>query len=62
MVELGYLGLESTAYLGLHVGCAFHPRCAYAIAECSREVPAFVNLGTKQEAACIRLKEINAIG
>ncbi|MBI3850905.1 MAG: ATP-binding cassette domain-containing protein [Verrucomicrobia bacterium] len=43
-------------------GCAFHPRCPYAISECSRSVPAFVNLGTSQEAACIRLKEINPVG
>jgi oligopeptide transport system ATP-binding protein len=41
-------------------GCAFHPRCAYAIEGCAREIPAFVNLGSKQEAACIRLAEINS--
>jgi oligopeptide transport system ATP-binding protein len=40
-------------------GCAFHPRCPYAIAECSRQVPAFIDFDGQQEAACIRLKEIN---
>jgi len=40
-------------------GCAFHPRCPYAIAECSKQVPAFINFDGKQEAACIRLREIN---
>jgi len=41
-------------------GCAFHPRCAYAIGECACEVPALVKFGTTQEAACMRLKEINS--
>ena len=40
-------------------GCAFHPRCSYAIPDCRNQVPAFINFDGKQEAACIRLKEIN---
>ena len=41
-------------------GCAFHPRCPHAVAECARTVPAFATLDGVQTAACIRLKEINA--
>ncbi len=40
-------------------GCSFHPRCAYAIAECSREVPRFEAFRPGHEAACIRLREVN---
>jgi oligopeptide/dipeptide ABC transporter ATP-binding protein len=41
-------------------GCAFHPRCPYAIDKCRQIVPpleAAVEPG--REAACIRVKEIN---
>jgi oligopeptide transport system ATP-binding protein len=40
-------------------GCAFHPRCPYAVAQCGQAVPAFATLDGVQTAACIRLKEIN---
>lgn len=40
-------------------GCAFHPRCSHAIAGCSIQTPALVPFDGAQEAACIRLKEIN---
>jgi oligopeptide transport system ATP-binding protein len=40
-------------------GCAFHPRCQFAISECSTSIPGFTSLDGKQEAACIRLREIN---
>ena len=40
-------------------GCAFHPRCAYAIAACKDKVPALEKFNGDREAACIRVKEIN---
>jgi peptide/nickel transport system ATP-binding protein len=33
-------------------GCSFHPRCPYATEICSREHPAFVDLGGTHYAAC----------
>ena len=39
-------------------GCAFHPRCAYARAECKAAVPALVADTADREVACIRLAEI----
>ena len=40
-------------------GCAFHPRCPYAIADCALKVPVLENFGADQQAACIRIREIN---
>jgi oligopeptide transport system ATP-binding protein len=39
-------------------GCAFHPRCPYAIARCREAVPPLVPCGPSREAACIRLDEL----
>jgi oligopeptide transport system ATP-binding protein len=39
-------------------GCAFHPRCPYAIDRCREIVPPLVPAGDHREAACIRLAEI----
>jgi oligopeptide transport system ATP-binding protein len=39
-------------------GCAFHPRCPYAVGRCREAVPALVPSGPGREAACIRLAEI----
>jgi len=39
-------------------GCAFHPRCPYAVARCKEAVPPLVPSGSGREAACIRLDEI----
>jgi oligopeptide transport system ATP-binding protein len=41
-------------------GCAFHPRCAYAIPECSRDQPRLEAFRTGHEAACLRLEQVNA--
>jgi len=40
------------------VGCAFHPRCPYAIERCKEAVPPLIPAGVDREAACIRLKEL----
>ena len=41
-------------------GCPFHPRCPYAIPRCAEVIPAFEAFDDpNQEAACIRVKEIN---
>jgi oligopeptide transport system ATP-binding protein len=39
-------------------GCAFHPRCPYAIDRCREAVPPLVPAGPERVAACIRLAEI----
>jgi len=39
-------------------GCAFHPRCPYAVDRCREAVPVLVPSGPGREAACIRLGEI----
>jgi oligopeptide/dipeptide ABC transporter ATP-binding protein len=38
--------------LNLPSGCAFHPRCPYAVARCSVEAPALEAVGDKHLAAC----------
>jgi oligopeptide/dipeptide ABC transporter ATP-binding protein len=41
---------------GLHAvpeGCAFHPRCAFALDRCSAETPLMVRLNASHEARCI---------
>jgi oligopeptide transport system ATP-binding protein len=40
-------------------GCAFHPRCAFATAECSRAVPELESFAANRLTACIRAREIN---
>jgi oligopeptide transport system ATP-binding protein len=40
-------------------GCAFHPRCSYAIDCCKSEVPGWVDFNVERRATCLRLKEIN---
>ena len=36
-------------------GCAFHPRCPYAIDACARETPSLVEIKPQHFAACIRI-------
>ncbi|MBI3329646.1 MAG: peptide ABC transporter ATP-binding protein, partial [Nitrospinae bacterium] len=38
-------------------GCAFHPRCAWAIPACREEWPALEQVGESHWAACGVLKE-----
>ena len=38
-------------------GCAFHPRCSYAVEACKLERPALLERGSKR-VACIRVDEI----
>jgi len=33
-------------------GCAFHPRCAYAIASCKTDVPDLLSVGDRRRLAC----------
>lgn len=39
-------------------GCAFHPRCRYAVAACQAAAPPLLPAGENHTAACIRLDEI----
>ena len=39
-------------------GCRFHPRCPYAVRDCSQTAPAFDSLDGNHEASCLRLHEI----
>ena len=40
-------------------GCAFHPRCRYAIERCKQEVPALEEVAPGHWARCIRARELN---
>ena len=37
-------------------GCAFHPRCAEAVPECSNVTPELEDVGNRHQVACIRVK------
>ena len=39
-------------------GCAFHPRCPYAVEDCRRAAPALRDFGQAHTAACIRVEDI----
>jgi oligopeptide transport system ATP-binding protein len=39
-------------------GCAFHPRCAYAQAQCKLAAPPLVDDGPTREVACVRLADL----
>ena len=39
-------------------GCAFHPRCRYAISRCSEERPELVEIGDNHLSACFRREEL----
>jgi oligopeptide transport system ATP-binding protein len=41
-------------------GCRFHPRCAFAIEECSKVDPLLTPVATGHQAACIRSGELPA--
>jgi len=38
--------------IDLPSGCAFYPRCSFAVARCSRDVPLLNRVGDTQLAAC----------
>ena len=38
--------------IDLPSGCAFHPRCPFAIEKCTRDVPPLNRVGETQLAAC----------
>ena len=40
------------------IGCAFHPRCPFALEKCRERVPPLYPAGPNRQAACIRLDEI----
>jgi oligopeptide transport system ATP-binding protein len=40
-------------------GCAFHPRCPYAVDRCREAFPPLIPAGPSRVAACIRLDEIS---
>jgi oligopeptide/dipeptide ABC transporter ATP-binding protein len=39
-------------------GCAFAPRCPYAIQECRAQVPPLLQFGANRSSACIRVNDI----
>ena len=39
-------------------GCAFHPRCAHAVARCAVEAPPLEQVGPRQFARCWRVNEL----
>jgi oligopeptide/dipeptide ABC transporter ATP-binding protein len=48
-------GVPETPVVG---GCAFAPRCRYAVDRCRAESPPLVPVGTGHQARCLRLDEI----
>jgi oligopeptide/dipeptide ABC transporter ATP-binding protein len=44
--------------LYLPSGCAFHPRCKYAVDACKAEVPALADTGNGHMSRCIRWQEL----
>ncbi len=45
--------------LSLPSGCAFHPRCRFAIENCKHNVPPLVDAGAGHMVRCIRWQELN---
>jgi peptide/nickel transport system ATP-binding protein len=43
-------------------GCPFHPRCAYATAQCSAEAPTMREVAPSHEASCHRVAELSLRG
>jgi peptide/nickel transport system ATP-binding protein len=43
-------------------GCPFHPRCAYATAQCSAETPAMREVAPEHDASCHRVAELTLRG
>ena len=43
-------------------GCAFHPRCRYAVERCRQEVPALEEVAPGQWVRCLRAKELRLRG
>ena len=41
-------------------GCAFHPRCPFAVDACKMTTPKLEEFADSQQAACIRVKEISS--
>jgi oligopeptide transport system ATP-binding protein len=42
-------------------GCAFHPRCPFALEKCKLSIPPLTPADATREVACVRSKEISAI-
>jgi oligopeptide/dipeptide ABC transporter ATP-binding protein len=40
-------------------GCAFHPRCPYAVEHCQKDVPELRSFGNGHQARCFRIEEIS---
>ncbi|NBQ59502.1 MAG: ABC transporter ATP-binding protein, partial [Opitutaceae bacterium] len=49
---------ERTSPINPPAGCAFHPRCAYAQAQCKLAPPPLVADGLTREVACVRLADL----
>lgn len=43
-------------------GCAFHPRCRYAVDRCKSETPGITEIGSNQRVACHRANELELAG
>ena len=46
----------------LPTGCAFHPRCAWAVDRCRTEPPALQEIADGRRAACFRVEEVLRAG
>ncbi|MBE0478791.1 hypothetical protein IBX65_06715 [Candidatus Aerophobetes bacterium] len=43
---------DPPSLVDLPSGCAFHPRCPFAMDICQQEVPGFLKVGEKHKVAC----------
>ncbi len=49
---------EPPSPLNPPTGCAFHPRCPFAVEKCRQSVPALEQIDAGREVACFRAREI----
>jgi len=56
--ELSVIGGLPPNLARLPLGCAFHPRCTYAISRCREERPEFEEVGDGHYSACFRSREL----
>ncbi|MEO7126480.1 MAG: ABC transporter ATP-binding protein [Nakamurella sp.] len=53
---------QPPSMISLPSGCAFHPRCAYAMAQCRREIPPLYDIAGGHTSACFLPTTIVGIG
>jgi peptide/nickel transport system ATP-binding protein/oligopeptide transport system ATP-binding protein len=60
--RLPVIGGQVTDPMDRPSGCAFHPRCPFATARCSTEIPELIDDGTGHAVACFESATVAASG